>query len=218
MNELQKTIKQSELKVYELKNPAQLEQMAGVLKRYIVKNGLYINIKGKNYAYVDGWQFAGTLLGLSPFVESVENLSTPQETKWRANVKLIAKNGTIVSNGFAICSSKEFLKKTFDEYAILSMAQTRAIGKAYRNLVGWVIKLAGYESTPSEEMAKMGESYEVPKKAEEPTVQLLECHGAGKTGCQNGARLTEQELSYSKRIYGKPLCRACQKLATRLKK
>jgi len=42
------------------------------------------------------------------------------------------------------------------------MAQTRAIGKAYRNVIGWVIKLAGYEGTPSEEMVKVGESQPIP--------------------------------------------------------
>ena len=37
------------------------------------------------------------------------------------------------------------------------MAQTRAIGKAYRNLIGWVMKMAGYEATPKEEMVKVND-------------------------------------------------------------
>ena len=59
-----------------------------------------------------------------------------------------------MSNGFAVCSSEEFAKKKagFEEYAVLSMAQTRAISKGYRNIIGWVIKLSGYEPTPAEEM------------------------------------------------------------------
>jgi hypothetical protein len=32
------------------------------------------------------------------------------------------------------------------------MAQTRAIGKAYRNILAWIIRAAGYEPTPAEEM------------------------------------------------------------------
>jgi hypothetical protein len=32
------------------------------------------------------------------------------------------------------------------------MAQTRAIGKAYRNCLAWIIRAAGYEPTPAEEM------------------------------------------------------------------
>ena len=54
--------------------------------------------------------------------------------------------------GIALCSNKEKTKRYFDEYAILSMAQTRAIGKAYRNLLAWLMKAAGFEATPAEEM------------------------------------------------------------------
>ncbi len=32
------------------------------------------------------------------------------------------------------------------------MAQTRAVSRAYRNIIGFLIKLAGYEATPYEEM------------------------------------------------------------------
>jgi hypothetical protein len=46
----------------------------------------------------------------------------------------------------------EKLKATFEEYAVASMSQTRAIGKAYRNLLGFVMKSAGYADTPAEEM------------------------------------------------------------------
>jgi hypothetical protein len=34
----------------------------------------------------------------------------------------------------------------------MSMAQTRAVGKAYRNILAWIIRAAGYEPTPAEEM------------------------------------------------------------------
>jgi hypothetical protein len=32
------------------------------------------------------------------------------------------------------------------------MAQTRATGKAFRNLISWLMKAAGFEATPAEEM------------------------------------------------------------------
>ena len=38
------------------------------------------------------------------------------------------------------------------------MAQTRAIGKAYRNILAWIIRAAGYEPTPAEEMDYMTKS------------------------------------------------------------
>lgn len=149
------TIKTTDLKQYSIDKPAEMTKMATVLKQHIIKHELFTNIVGKNYVHVDGWAFAGSLMGMYPRIDSVECLSNGSEVKWRANVS-IYHGDKVVSTGIAICSNKEGKKSKFDEYAILSMAQTRAIGKAYRNLIGWVIKLAGYEGTPAEEMAKGG--------------------------------------------------------------
>jgi hypothetical protein len=40
----------------------------------------------------------------------------------------------------------------WDEYAICSMAQTRATGKAFRNILGWLMRASGFSATPAEEM------------------------------------------------------------------
>ena len=207
---------------YQLSQPVQMVEMASVLKKHVVDQRLYTPIQGKNYVHVEGWQFAGGLLGTFPRVVAIENLSTTGETKWKAEVEIVnLKDGSVLSRGFAICSSKESKKKGFDEYAVLSMAQTRAIGKAYRNVIGWVMKLAGYEATPSEEMRPAGapETREpaasVAPKSNDPAVELV-CHGISKSGC--GEDLTQQEYNYSKKMYGKPLCREHQKEAKPLKK
>jgi hypothetical protein len=137
-------------RVYELDKPMQMVKMANLVKGYVVKNKLYVQIAGKNYVMVEGWQFAGGMMGLFPRVIKVESIGN---MKWLAQVEIVnSKTKEVLSSGFAICSKEENKKANFDEYAILSMAQTRAIGKAYRNLIGWVMKLAGYESTPAEEM------------------------------------------------------------------
>jgi len=145
------------IKQYNIAKPEEMQTMAKVLKEYIVKNNLYVQIVGKNYVEVEGWQFAGGLMGLFPRVVKVENVSKGTEYKWLAQVEIFNNaDGKIVGTGFAVCSNQEGKKKSFDEYAVLSMAQTRAIGKAYRNLIGWVMKLAGYEPTPAEDMPKTG--------------------------------------------------------------
>ena len=137
------------LKKYHIDKPAEFIAMSRTLKRYVVENNLFVPISGKNYVMVEGWQFAGGLIGLFPIIESVEKIS---DNEWMAKANIVNKQEKIVGTGFAMCSKKEYKKKSFDEYAILSMAQTRAIGKAYRNLIGWMMKLAGYEGTPAEEM------------------------------------------------------------------
>lgn len=197
---------------YELSQPLQMVAMSTVLKKHIVDQKLYTAIVGKNYAHVEGWQFAGGLMGMFPRVVSVENLSNGSEVKWKADVEIVRlKDGQILSRGFAICSTKETKKKSFDEYAVLSMAQTRAIGKAYRNVIGWVMKLAGYDGTPAEEMTKMGETApsEPVVVADEPTFQ---CVGITGKGCTHGtAEVSKAEHDYSVRMFKRSLCRDCQK-------
>lgn len=134
---------------YNIEKPTQVLRMAKVLKEYIIKNNLSVRIADKDYVMVEGWQFAGGTLGLFPKITEVENIGPG---KWKAKAEIIGKDGRVISTGFALCSKEETKKRSFDEYAILSMAQTRAIGKAYRNLIGWVVKAAGYEATPAEEM------------------------------------------------------------------
>jgi len=159
-------------KVYEIDKPLQMVKMANLLKDHIVKNNLYANIAGKNYVMVEGWQFAGGLMGLFPRIVKVESLGT---NKWMAQAEIVAvKTKEVMASGYAICSKEESKKKTFDEYAILSMAQTRAIGKAYRNLIGWVIKMTGYESTPAEEMKKGNEPIEGVKKDQVKNIMAVE--------------------------------------------
>jgi len=43
----------------------------------------------------------------------------------------------------------------------------------------------------------------------------LYCHGSGKGGCPDGNEISEQEAEFSKKIYGRQLCRNCQKNAKR---
>jgi hypothetical protein len=214
--------KKTGLRKYDASQPTQLVSMANTLKGHIVKHGLYTEIHGKNYAHVEGWQFAGALLGIIPVIESIEDLSKASEIKWRATVQLVnIKTDKVWGRGFAICSNKESKKKSFDEYAILSMAQTRAIGKAYRNTIGWVLKLAGYEGTPSEEMLKMGEK--VPEARSQATIAtaaktvvLKEGQKIGPDGmptylCANcDVPITDQVADYSMKVHKERLCRDCQ--------
>jgi hypothetical protein len=78
--------------------------------------------------------------------------------------------GLVVATGIALCSNGEKTKRYFDEYAILSMAQTRAIGKAYRNLLAWLMKAAGFEATPAEEMDFQ---HDEPKKPSKPVQEVV---------------------------------------------
>lgn len=139
----------------DITNPTAVTALATTLAKLIIEKGLFTPIHGKNYVNVEGWQLAGEMTGIFPRMKSVESLGLGNEIKYRAEVELFdIKTGENRGYGVALCSNKEYSKKSFDEYAIMSMAQTRAVGKAYRLTLGWLLKLAGYEATPAEEMAQ----------------------------------------------------------------
>lgn len=121
------------------------------VKKFIHKNNMWMDIHGKAYVFVDGWSLVGGMMGVTPIIREVENISDETTIRYRSTVELI-KDGTTVGMGVAICTNKEKGKTQFDEYAVASMSQTRAVGKAYRIYLGWVIKMAGYQATPAEEM------------------------------------------------------------------
>lgn len=145
--------------VYDIVNKDSMLGLSNELSRLIVEKKLTTNIQGKNYVNVEGWMFCGSALGLNPVITEVTDLTRRGTEPGQVEIKYMAKcevrnitTGQLVATGVAICSNFEHSKKRFDEYAILSMAQTRAIGKAYRNLLAWLMKAAGFEATPAEEM------------------------------------------------------------------
>jgi hypothetical protein len=143
----------NDLVKYDLAAPEQAMKVAEVLQRFVKEKNLTANIKGKQYPLVESWLFAGSQLGLYPLLFDIKDLSTGQEIKYMATVEVRRiSDDKIMSRGVAVCSNKEASKKLFDEYAILSMAQTRAEGKAFRMLLSWIMKAAGFEATPAEEM------------------------------------------------------------------
>ena len=156
---------------YELINKDSMLQLSNELSKLIREKGLSSNIQGKQFVNVEGWQFAGASLGLMPIITSTQDLSNETTIKYMATCEVRnIVSGDVVATGIALCSNAEKTKRYFDEYAILSMAQTRAIGKAYRNLLAWLMKAAGFEATPAEEMDFQ---HDEPKKPSKPVVEVV---------------------------------------------
>jgi hypothetical protein len=164
----------NEISIYDLGKPNEAIQLAEVLGKFIKERHLTTNIQGKQYVNVEGWQFALSQMGIVPMLVSLDNLTTETELKYRADVDLIRlSDGSKVGRGIAICSNKERTKKSFDEYAIASMAQTRAEGKAARMLLSWLMKAAGFETTPTEEIIDTEEADEVTDEGRDFLLALL---------------------------------------------
>ena len=166
---------------YDIANSYETMHLAQDLARFIKENKLFHHIQGKAYVNVEGWQYAGARLGILPVIEELHRIPTDDdEVKYQAQVNLYnlksqgeasasAQPRFPVGSGYAICSNRENGKRNYQEFAIASMAQTRAIGKAYRNILAWIIRAAGYEPTPAEEMDYMSKSGPKPGKIEKAT-------------------------------------------------
>lgn len=128
----------------------QATEIANVLSSVIEKQGLFSNIGGKKYIKAEGWQTLGTFLGVVPREKSV---TRHDDGSYESYVEIVKfRDGTIVGGGSAICSRKEKRWASADEYAVRSMAITRATGKAFRVGFSWIVTLAGYSPTPEEEI------------------------------------------------------------------
>lgn len=124
--------------------------IADSLKNVVEKQGLAVELKKgqPKYVTVEGWNTLGTILGITPVTEEVVPFPTKARFGFKARVS-IYNNGNCLATAEAIATSAGFQK---EEYAVYSMAQTRALGKAYRMALSWIMKLAGYSATPKEEM------------------------------------------------------------------
>jgi len=138
--------------------------IANQLSDIIKTKKLYKPIGAKSHVFVEGWTTLGALLGVFPYPESSVRLDREDEIAYEASVIVRTLDGVEVSKGEAICSSKEANWRNSDEYAIKSMATTRATSKAMRIPLGWVMVLAGYSATPAEEM--MGKGFTQPKTSQ----------------------------------------------------
>lgn len=107
-------------------------------------------IQGKQYPLVTWWTTVGAALGLFP--QEVSSRKIKDDPLTYEAVVEVRHGEQVVSRASAICSAEERRWKTADEYAVKSMATTRATGKAYRIAFAFLAVMAGLEPTPAEEI------------------------------------------------------------------
>jgi hypothetical protein len=130
---------------------AKATEYANVLADIIIKQELFKVIQNKRYVLCEGWTTLGAMLGVVPVEESCEAL--PDGHGYVAKVSLIrTSDGQTIGGASAECTKDEPTWKSRSSYALRSMSITRATGKAFRLSFSWIMKLAGFEPTPAEEM------------------------------------------------------------------
>ena len=122
--------------------------VATALGDVINERRLFASISGKKHVQVEGWTLLGSMLGVFAEVE----WSRPLENGWEARAVARTLNGNVVGAAEAMCTTNEGRWRSADTYAVRSMAQTRAVSKALRMPLGFIMHLAGYSATPAEEV------------------------------------------------------------------
>jgi hypothetical protein len=142
--------------------------IADKLKDVLRRQGLTSRIGNKDHVNVEGWQTVGAMVRVTPRKEWVRPIAWPAEEfltdalrkqrdrgmtfGYEASYFAQTFDGVIVGAAEATCKRTESKWLGADDYAIESMAQTRATSKALGSVLRWIVTLSGYSGTPAEEM------------------------------------------------------------------
>lgn len=140
-------------------------ETADALAAVVRRQNLVSTISGREHVKVEGWTLLGTMLGVFPV--TVWSRRTEHEEGWEARVEARTLAGQVVGAAESECTRSEKMWshdpgtnkygkpiEPRDDYALRSMAQTRATSKALRQPLGFVMQLAGFDPTPAEEMPR----------------------------------------------------------------
>ena len=148
-------------------------RIATALAGMIEQKGLAVALNNRDpdrkHVQVEGWQAAGAMLGalggepLHPEVVWARPVTDSQDqTGWECRVEIRTAAGVLVGSAESMCTRSERTWKNRDDYAIRSMAETRAESRAWRKASGWIVSMAGYSTTPAEEMPDYGNQGSAP--------------------------------------------------------
>lgn len=143
-----------------------VSEIATPLADFIKARNMTTPMGNREHVNIEGWSFMGAMMGIAPVVKRVSELRNPEGNLvgFEAEVQLVTRDGAVVGGAVSECSRSEEMwgwnpttrdgrpLPPRDDYALKSMAQTRATGKAYRLSFGFIMKAAGYDATPAEEI------------------------------------------------------------------
>lgn len=127
-------------------------ETANALMPVIRERGLVVKIQGREHLTVEAWQTLGAMVGVTPVCIWTKKL----ENGWEARVEARTTDGRVIGAAEAECLTDEGRWKSADDFAVRSMAQTRATSKALASVLRFVATLGGAAGTPAEEMPREG--------------------------------------------------------------
>ena len=145
-------------------------EAAKALGDVVSKKKKPVIMNGEQYLEFEDWQTVGRFYGITAKVIETHFIEYGNAQGFEARAVSLRSDGREISAAEAMCLNDEpnWSKKPL--FQLKSMAQTRACAKSLRNVLAWVVVLAGYKPTPAEEMT--GQEQKIPvtmpqeKKAE----------------------------------------------------
>ncbi len=131
--------------------------VSNALGKVVREQHLSVRIGAKDHLMIEAWQLCGSMVGV--FAVCTWTKSIERDGKliaWEAHAEAVTRAGAVVGGAEAMCSRDEATWKHRDEYALRSMAQTRAMSKALAAPLRFIAVLAGFAGTPAEEMPRDG--------------------------------------------------------------
>ena len=115
-----------------------------VLGRFYGLAAKVVSTAPVEYGGVRGFEARAVVVDIRTGVEvsAADSMCLNDEDKWSVRTKYEWRDGKRVASG----------EVAVPMFQLRSMAQTRACGKALRNVLAWVVVLAGYKPTMAEEM------------------------------------------------------------------
>jgi hypothetical protein len=155
---------------------ASATRTATALANVVRSQRLIARIGQSDHVRVEGWTLLGSMLGVYAVTAWTRPIERDGERwGWEARVEARDRVGALRGAAEAQCTRDERMWKGRDDYALRSMAQTRATSKALRQPLGFVMQLAGFNPTPAEEMSAPPQRSS-PAAATEPADIALEQH------------------------------------------
>lgn len=158
---------------------------ASALQRVITGKKKPVIFQGEQYLEFEDWQTVGKFYGLvvRTFEAVPVEIFEVKGAKARAEV-IELRTGQVMGGAEAYCMRDEANWKEKPWFQLASMAQTRAGAKALRNVLAWVVVLAGYRPTPAEEVIGMQDTEPArtpptrtePHEADENIPRVSEAH------------------------------------------
>jgi hypothetical protein len=149
---------------------AEASRAAQALKGVIDNKAKKVTFNGKTYLEFEDWQTVGRFYGVTAKATETRFVEYGEASGFEATAIATDGRGMEISRAEAMCLNDEPNWSRKPLFQLKSMAQTRAMAKALRNVLAWVVVMAGYAPTPAEEMAaEIGPSVPMPKAKAAPT-------------------------------------------------